>query len=213
VETRPPATLFCSTDMRMASATDKFNLAQSMVLLIDHNQQSLEVLSSIFHGYGVKEQIKCGSTDDAMRIVQKRNVDLTLVDCSMPGMDGGDFIRWLRHETPAPLRFMPVIMLTGHAAESKVNNSLNCGASFIVTKPLTPAVLLQRILWLGADEREFVESDTYVGPDRRVRNLGPPMAIAGRRAGDLSAHVGDARDVNMNQSDIDMMMMPKRISL
>ncbi len=199
--------------MPRAASTDKVNLAQSTVLLVDHNQQSLDVLSSIFHGFGVKEQIKCGSTDEAVRIVQSRNIDLILIDCSMPGMDGCDFVRWLRRETPLPARFTPVIMLTGHAAESKVSKSRNCGSSFIVTKPLTPAVLLQRILWLGADEREMVESDSYVGPDRRVRNFGPPIGTAGRRAGDLSAHLGEATDVNMDQSDIDMMIKPMRISL
>ena len=113
----------------------------------------------------------------------------------------------------AKIRFTPVIMLTGHAAESKVSKIRNCGSSFIVTKPLTPAVLLQRILWLGTDEREMVVSDNYVGPDRRVRNFGPPMGMAGRRTGDLSAHLGEATDVNMDQSDIDMMMKPMRISL
>ncbi len=199
--------------MRRASSTDKVNLAQSTVLLVDHNQQSLDVLSSIFHGFGVKEQIKCGSSDEATRIIQSRSIDLVLIDCSMPGMDGCDFVSWLRRENPLPVRFTPVIMLTGHAAESKVNKSRNCGASFIVTKPLTPAVLLQRILWLGGDEREMVVSDGYVGPDRRVRNFGPPMGTAGRRAGDLSAHLGEATDVNMDQSDIDMMMKPMRISL
>ena len=199
--------------MARAASTDKVNLAQSTVLLVDHNQQSLDVLSSIFHGFGVKEQIKCGSTDEAVRIVQSRNIDLIPIDCSMPGMDGCDFVSWLRRENPERVRFTPVIMLTGHAAESKVSKSRNCGSSFIVTKPLTPVVLLQRILWLGADEREMVESDGYVGPDRRVRNFGPPMGTAGRRAGDLSAHLGEATDVNMDQSDIDMMIKPMRISL
>ena len=199
--------------MPRASSTDKVNLAQSAVLLVDHNQQSLDVLSSILQGFGVKEQIKCGSSDEAVRIVQLRSVDLVLIDCSMPAMDGCDFVSWLRHESPLPARFTPVIMLTGHAAESKVSKIRNCGSSFIVTKPLTPAVLLQRILWLGTDEREMVVSDNYVGPDRRVRNFGPPIGTAGRRTGDLSAHLGEATDVNMDQSDIDMMMKPMRISL
>jgi hypothetical protein len=128
-------------------------------------------------------------------------------------MDGYDFTRWLRRETPPPTRYTPVIMLTGHAAQSKVHKSRDCGASFVVTKPLTPSVLLQRILWLGADEREFVECATYVGPDRRVRNFGPPIGMAGRRAGDLSEHVGAASEANMDQSEIDMMMKPMRVQL
>ena len=104
-------------------------------------------------------------------------------------------------------------MLTGHASASHVRKSRDCGASFVVTKPLTPTILLQRIVWLSTDEREFIESETYVGPDRRVRNMGPPLNVPGRRSGDLSTHVGAAVEANMDQSDIDSMFKPRRVAL
>lgn len=191
----------------------RVNLEHSSVLLIDDNSKSLDMLSSIFHGFGVKEQIKCESALEASEILRRRTIDLILVDCSMPEMDGYDFTRWVRLETPAPVRFTPVIMLTGHAAQSSIQKSRDCGASFVVAKPLTPTVLLKRILWLGGDEREFVECEGYVGPDRRVRNFGPPLGQPGRRAGDLSTHVGEASEANMDQADIDMLMKPRRVAL
>ncbi|SFS86349.1 response regulator [Brevundimonas viscosa] len=198
----------------MASASrSRVNLEHSSVLLIDDNQKSLDMLSSIFHGFGVKEQIKCESAIAATDILKRRMVDLVLVDCSMPEMDGYDFVRWLRRETTPPLRYVPIIMLTGHAAQSLVHKSRDCGASFVVAKPLTPAVLLKRILWLGMDERQFVEADDYVGPDRRVRNFGPPLGQPGRRAGDLSTHVGAASEPNLDQADIDMLLKPQRVVL
>ncbi len=192
---------------------DRVNLEHITVLLIDDNSQALDILSSVVQGFGVKEQIRCSSAVEASAILKSRLVDLILVDCAMPEMDGYDFVRWLRSETPRPTRQTPVIMLTGHAAASKVHKSRDCGASFVVTKPLTPGVLLQRILWLAADEREFVDCATYVGPDRRVRNFGPPLGDVGRREGDLSTHVGDAVDPNMDQSDIDMLIKPMRVAL
>lgn len=195
------------------SAADRVNLEQSTVLLIDDNPQALDMLSSVFHGFGVKEQIKCASAVEAVRIIQNRAVDLIVIDCADPAMDSYAFARWLRRETPAPLRFIPIILLTGHASQSKVQEGRDCGVSFVVTKPLTPAVLLRRILWLAGDEREFVESENYVGPDRRVRNFGPPLGMAGRRKDDLSAHVGAAVEANMDQSDIDMLMKPQRVAL
>jgi len=192
---------------------DRINLEQSTVLLVDDTPQALDMLSSIFQGFGVKEQIKCPSAVEAVKVVQQRSVDLIVIDCGDPDMDGYAFTRWLRRETPAPLRYTPVILVTGHAAQSKVQEGRDCGVSFVIAKPLTPAVLLKRILWLGADEREFVECETYVGPDRRVRNFGPPVGMAGRRKGDLSAHVGHAVEANMDQADIDMLLKPQRVSL
>lgn len=192
---------------------DRVNLEQATVLFIDDNPQALDILSSVVQGFGVREQIRCESAIAATEIIKRRQVDLILVDCAMPEMDGYDFVRWLRRETPRPTCLTPVIMLTGHAASSHVHKSRDCGASFVVTKPLTPRVLLQRILWLAGDEREFVQCETYVGPDRRVRNFGPPLDMAGRRAGDLSAHLGEAVESNMDQSDIDSLIKPRRIAL
>lgn len=198
---------------RASRQSDRVNLEQVSVLLIDDNPQALDILSSVCQGFGVKEQIRCNSALDATEIIRRRPVDLILVDCAMPEMDGYDFIHWLRREAPTQMRRIPVVMLTSHAATSRVNKSRDCGASFVVTKPLTPTVLLQRIVWLAADEREFIESETYVGPDRRVRNMGPPLNVAGRRSGDLSTHVGAAVEANMDQSDIDSMFKPRRVAL
>lgn len=198
---------------RPSRASARVNLESASVLLIDDNPQALDILSSVVQGFGVREQIRCNSAVDATEIVKRRMIDLILVDCAMPQMDGYDFIRWLRRETPEPTCFTPVIMLTGHAAPSSVQKSRDCGASFIVAKPITPGVLLQRVLWLAADEREFVKCESYVGPDRRVRNFGPPLGIPGRRAGDLSTHVGEASEANMDQADIDTLMRPRRVAL
>ena len=194
-------------------AEDRINLEKSTVLLVDDNPQALDMLGSIFQGFGVKEQIKRPSAAEAVKVLQERPVDLVVIDCGDPEMDGYAFTRWLRRETPAPLRYTPVILVTGHASQAKVQEGRDCGVSFVVTKPLTPAVLLRRILWLAGDEREFIESENYVGPDRRVRNFGPPLGIPGRRQDDLSAHVGAAVEANMDQSDIDMLLKPQRVAL
>jgi hypothetical protein len=59
----------------------------------------------------------------------------------------------------------------------------------------------------------FVESETYVGPDRRFKNTGVPVGTKGRRKGDLSADVGEAVDPNMSQDDIDNLLKPNRVAL
>lgn len=197
---------------RAISPETRINLERTAALLINDNPQGLDILSSIVQGFGLKEQIKCASPEDARAIIKRRPVDLILVECAVAA-DSSDFVRWLRREGPKTSAYTPVIILTGHASEGFVAQSRNCGASFIVAKPLTPMILLQRILWLTKDQREWVECETYVGPDRRVRNYGPPLGMAGRRAGDLSAEVGVALEPNMDQSDIDMLMKPQRVAL
>ncbi|WP_428153907.1 response regulator [Brevundimonas sp.] len=193
--------------------SDRVNLAHTTVLLIDDQPTSLDMLGSIVQGFGCKEQIKCPSAQAATELLARRAVDLILIDCIMPDMDGYEFVRWLRRDAPTPARYVPVIMILGHASQAKVHQGRDCGASFMVAKPLSPALLLKRIIWLGAEDRDFVEAEHYVGPDRRVRNYGPPAGTDGRRESDLSGELGAAVEENMDQDDIDMLMKPMKVSL
>ena len=81
---------------RIPRPSDRVNLEHISVLLIDDNLQALDILSSVVQGFGVKEQIRSSSAVEATDVIRKRLVDLVLVDCAMPEMDGYDFIRWLR---------------------------------------------------------------------------------------------------------------------
>lgn len=191
----------------------RINLDRSVVLLVDDNPQALEALTSMFRGFGVRKQFKCQSGAEAMHVVKTQELDLIVIDSSMPDMDGYDFVRWLRREAPDALRFTPVIMLTGHAARTMVEKSRDSGANFVVSKPFTPEILLQRVFWVAKDERQMVVADNYVGPDRRFKNMGPPLGVKGRRKDDLSTHVGTATDPNMDQSDIDALLKPARVQL
>ena len=191
----------------------RINLDRSVVLLVEHNATALEALNAMFRGFGVRKQFKCGSGAEAMHYVKTQEIDLIVTDASMPDMDGYDFVQWLRREAPEDRRFTPVIMLTGHAARTMVEKSRDSGANFVVSRPFTPELLLQRVFWVAKDERQMVVAENYVGPDRRFKNLGPPLGVKGRRKDDLSTHVGAAKDPNLDQSDIDMLLKPSRVQL
>lgn len=191
----------------------RINLDRSVVLLIEHNPQAMDALTAMFRGFGVRKQFKCASATEAMHVVKTQELDLIVTDANMPEMDGYDFVHWLRREAPEAMRFTPVIMLTGHAAKAVVEKSRDSGANFVVARPFTPEVLLQRVFWVAKDDRQMVVAEGYVGPDRRFKNLGPPLGVKGRRKDDLSTHVGAAKDPNMDQSDIDMLLKPMKAQL
>ena len=134
------------------------------------------------------------------------------VDLPLADTDGDVFINWLRR-CGSPNAWAPVILITGHTTPSQVQRGRNAGASFIVRKPVPPLVMMQRIVWLMKDKRNFVTSDNYCGPDRRVRALGPPVGLKGRRHDDLSVEVGDATTPNLDQDQIDALFQPKAISV
>ncbi|HEY4030222.1 MAG TPA: response regulator [Caulobacteraceae bacterium] len=180
----------------------RLNLEQARVLLIEDPQPGAEILAQVFFGYGVRQPVRCVSPDEAMARLEEEPFELIVCDGDLPGGQAYDFVMRLRRSTLEPNRYCPVILLSGHTPSAYVAKARDCGANFVVAKPIRPMVLLERIVWVCGDNRIFVELDSYVGPDRRFQSLGPPPGMEGRRKGDRDA-VGEASTPNLSQDEID----------
>lgn len=191
-------------------ASERINLSTAEVLLLDGQPQSMEILTQMFAGFGVHTPHRCATAESAMALVRERDLDLIVVDSALTDMDGYDFIRWLRRSGVRPNCFAPTILITGHTRQAQIYKGRDAGANFVIRKPAPPLVMMQRIVWVSREVREFVDSANYCGPDRRFRALGPPAGLKGRRHDDLSVEVGAATMPNLDQSDIDALFQPKK---
>jgi CheY-like chemotaxis protein len=195
------------------SPADKVNLEKLSILVVDNNQQSLEIIGQVVMGFGVRNSTKVQTVKEAKAEILRTSFDFVLCDAQLPDEDGYSFLRWVRREAPEPNKYVAAVVVTGHTRISQVMKARDCGAHFIVAKPITPAVLLQRIFWVSKDERMFVDCEGYVGPDRRFRRLGPPPGMTGRRSDDLTADLGVAQEPNMDQALIDNLMKPAKVAI
>jgi CheY-like chemotaxis protein len=193
--------------------SDKINLDKVCILVVDDNNQSVEIMMSVLSGFGARNLLSCNSADEAKTILKRNRVDLLLTDAEMPGENGYELVRWLRSECKEPNRYASAMVVTGHTRVSRVELARDCGAHFVVTKPITPDILLQRIFWVASGERIFVDCDSYKGPDRRFKHEGPPAGSDGRRADDLPADVGEATTPNMTQDELDSMLKVGKVAL
>ncbi len=147
-----------------------FNFNGAVTMVIDDSPFALELTAQALLGFGIKVRHACSSAAEAIGVLRDRPVDLILVDCEMPGMSGYEFVRWLRRSGLEPNAFAPVIMTAAHVRRSKVSEARDCGANFLITKPFSAGVLLERIVWVARDARPFLEVGDYFGPDRRFRS-------------------------------------------
>lgn len=163
-----------------------FNLGKAVVMVVDDNAFSLKLTTQTLLGFGIQVRHRCGSADEAMKLLQVATIDLLIVDAEMPGIDGYELVRWLRH-AEIENSWVPIMMISGHTRESKVADARDCGANFILARPLVPSVFLERILWVARDPRRMLKAGGYNGPDRRFQELGPPEGVEERRAEVLRA--------------------------
>lgn len=150
------------------------NLTAAVTMVVDDSNFALDLTTQALLGFGIRTRYRCQSAAGAMEILQDNPVDLLLVDCEMPDMDGYELVRWLRGSRLGPNAFVPVVMTAAHVRRSRLSQARDCGASFVISKPFSAATLLERIVWVARDNRPFLEVGDYFGPDRRFRETEPP---------------------------------------
>jgi DNA-binding NarL/FixJ family response regulator len=120
------------------------NLPQkTRVLIADDHRMFAEALQTIL---GADERLEVvGQAADgveAVRLALELQPDVTLMDISMPVMDGLQATRQIRRQWPNAC----VLMLTGSNSKSDVDRAREAGAAGYVTKERIAAELIDAIL-------------------------------------------------------------------
>ncbi len=191
---------------------EKLNFEQIEALVVDADQYSTSILGQILRGFGLSRHTMIETGEEAMRRLPSGHFDLLICDALLPDMNAGDLIKWVRRQPGIPLKYIPIVVLTGYTQYSNVVNMRDAGGNIVVRKPVSPNVLFDHIAWSARTDRPFIETDNYIGPDRRFKNTGPPNG-AGRRKTDLTLDIGDAVEPNMSQNEIDALLKPTKVEI
>jgi len=119
-----------------------------------------------------------GDGETALRRLDEASFDLLLLDVMLPGVDGFDVCRQLRHSGSK----VPIILLTAKVQEAEVVMGLEQGADDYVTKPFRPRELRARIkaVLRRTDDapRQVRFGDMEVDFERfELRRAGEPVAL------------------------------------
>jgi len=120
------------------------NLKNALVLIVDESTPNTELLESIFQEQGARTITACGG-EEAFGIVKERSqeIDLTVFDISMPGLDGVQFTGMVR--TAPDIEQTPIILTTTENSNSNtLELGLEAGANDYLQKPIVAGELLMR---------------------------------------------------------------------
>jgi two-component system sensor histidine kinase/response regulator len=122
-------------------------MAELKVLVIDDEPGILSgiriILSDLVVGYPFMEEdftfktFESESSEDALKIIEKNQPDIILLDNKLPGMDGIDLLEYINEWGYD----IPVMMITSYASVDLAVRATKSGAYNFVTKPFTPQEL------------------------------------------------------------------------
>lgn len=114
------------------------------ILVADDAEVNLLVAEATLEALG-HEPVVVDSAAEALRRLDVESFDLFLVDLEMPEMDGCQAVRNLRAHAHARLRELPVIALSGQAANDGGQRSRDAGMNGYLAKPYAPEELADAI--------------------------------------------------------------------
>lgn len=121
---------------------DKKKRDRSSLLLVDDKLDNLKLLRETLASEGHEISVATNGTS-ALGIISETEIDLVLLDVSMPGIDGYETCRRIK-SNPATSA-IPIIFLTGHDEHDSILEGFSAGAVDYVIKPFAAEEVLARV--------------------------------------------------------------------
>jgi len=110
------------------------------VLVVDDEESVVQSIEGVLEDEGFRVA-KARSGEEAIKVFQEEEPDVTLLDIWLPGMDGIEVLKRFKWMVPE----CQVIMISGHATISTAMTAVKLGAFDFIEKPLSLDVLLMTI--------------------------------------------------------------------
>ena len=144
------------------------------VVIADDVEMLRDLLRVVLERDGRFEVVgEAGNGRDAITVTAEQQPDLTLLDLSMPVMDGLEALPLIRAAVPSCL----VVVLSGFDADRMESRALGAGASAYLVKGIPPQELVSRLLDLLHDPSDPPPRGQDAGGGTRASAIELPAAL------------------------------------
>ncbi|MCI5060652.1 MAG: response regulator [Alphaproteobacteria bacterium] len=147
-----------------------FRFEKLSILVAEDTVPMRKLMTTVLKHLGIRNIQIAENGEQAFELFKQDNHDIILTDWVMDPMDGLELAREVRTNTLSPNRMVPVILITGYSAWSRVETARDMGVTEFLVKPFTAQDIARRLAHVITNPRDFIETNEFFGPDRRRRN-------------------------------------------
>lgn len=147
----------------------EYDLSRLRALIVDDSHHFTTIVRTMLRAFELRAIFASPDAVNALELLKQTEIDLAIIDLKLGEMDGLELTRLIRSAPDSQNPRIPIIMVTAFTERSNVEAAISAGVDEFLIKPLSPAVLYDRIVWLVDNPRPYLRSGTYFGPDRRRR--------------------------------------------
>ena len=120
-------------------------IVRTKVLLVEDDPHDVTLVSMAFRDSSHELHVVCDG-QHAVRYLSGTGIysdrqqfplpHVILLDLKMPRVNGLEFLKWLRHQSPGDLRLLPVIIMSSSDEPSDVKAAYALGVNSYLVKPI-----------------------------------------------------------------------------
>lgn len=137
----------------------------SRILIIEDEESIAELEKDYLEINGYEVVIEKEGTSGLARAINEE-FDLFILDLMLPGMDGFDICREIRHR-----KNTPILMVSAKKDDIDKIKGLGLGADDYVTKPFSPSELVARVKAHLARYERLINSNTIENEEIEIRGI------------------------------------------
>lgn len=122
------------------------NINTQNILVVDDEKSNIDILLGFFESINQNDEyniIAVLSGEKALKVVEKRDIDLILLDIMMSQMDGYEVCKILKSNEKT--KDIPILFITANTDDESIEKAYSLGAADYVTKPFRPIELISRV--------------------------------------------------------------------
>lgn len=148
-----------------------YDISSLNVLILEKHSLMRNLMKQVFQTFNVSSLQITDDPEVAFELACQVPPDLILSDWSHD-LDGIDFLNRVRLSADSPDPFVPVIVVTAKSTLRNVYDARDAGMTEFLAKPVSAQTIYNRICATIEQNRPFVRTTNFFGPDRR-RRKGP----------------------------------------
>jgi len=144
---------------------------EGIILVIDIDDSSARTSKDTLQQLCSNEVIIAETITKAQNMLDENHVVFSIINFSYNNDESMDFIKKIRKDTRGLNYKMPLLALIEKNSKTNEQHVLNAGASKCILKPFSTSQLKDEILDIISNPKNFIISDNYIGPDRRIKSI------------------------------------------
>ena len=150
-----------------ASSMEQTTLSPLRILIVDDSEQMRDLLTVLLEAMGITDVLTAKDGEEGHALFLQSAPDVIITDGAMSPIDGYELTDRIRSDPKNPNPYVPIIMLSGHLEDENVRRARTSGVSEYLAKPVSSDTLYERLIKIVGNPYYFIQTPTYLGPDRR----------------------------------------------